>query len=64
VVYNPSENRIFSILLNLSFSYIAAVIFYIAQVELPNKQNKKKALSIFQRDLLNVYDELEIIWII
>lgn len=56
-----SENRIFLILVNLSFSYIAAVIFYIAQVEIPDKKKTEKALLTFQGDLLNVYDELEMI---
>lgn len=62
ILFNEfSENRICLILVNLSFSYIAAVIFYIVQVAMPNKQKAEKALTTSQGDLLNVYEELEMI---
>lgn len=50
--------NIFIVLLNLSFSYIAAVLFYVAQVKIPNINNKKKAFEVLSPDIHSINEEL------
>lgn len=53
-----NNSKIFMVLLNLSFSYLAAVFFYITQVLIPMKTKKKVALKILQPDIYQISNEL------
>ena len=56
--YLYDKYEIFVVLLNLSFSYLAAFMFYIAQVKIPNKNKSKKALKILKPDIHYISEKL------
>ena len=59
IFYNKViNNNFFSSILNLSFSYLAAVMFYIGQIVVPNNKKRKKALLMLQPDIYNLYDHI------
>lgn len=53
------NNNFFIILLNLSYSYFAAFLFYIGQVFIPTVKNQKKALIFAQPYLHNISKKMK-----
>lgn len=49
---------LFQVFLNLSYSYLAAFIFYIAQVIIPNSIKKQKAKLLLQSNIYSLYEQL------
>ena len=59
IFVKETENcRLFKVLLNLSFSYLAAVVFYIFQVIIPAKYKEEYSLRLLKKDLINIVDNL------
>ncbi len=52
------KNNFLIVLLNLSYSYLAATFFYIGQVFIPTIKNEKKALIVLQPYLHNISDKM------
>ena len=53
-----NEYTLFTVVLNLSYSYLAAVIFYIFQIVIPDKRKESKSFILLKKDLIAIADEL------
>lgn len=51
----------YSLINNISISYVAAFIFFIFQVYIPQKQKEKKSFSILENDLRKVIDDVDLL---
>lgn len=58
VFENLQKNVFYNVLINLSFSFLAATIFYIFQVIIPNRKSAKKALIILNPDIHKINEIL------
>lgn len=55
---NANEYTFFTVFLNLSYSYLAAVIFYVFQVFIPEKRKESKSFLLLKNDLIKIADDL------
>lgn len=53
------NSSLFNIILNLSYSYFAATLFYVVQVAIPEKKKTKNSLRILQEDLFLIFDIID-----
>lgn len=54
-----SNGSIYEIALNLSYSFLAAVIFYVLQTVIPDNKRKRKAKIILQGSVNKIADKLD-----
>lgn len=59
---SPNYIQINEVIVNLSYSYMAALIFYILNDFIPNYTRKQKALRLIAPRLLNIYMKMD--WIL
>lgn len=51
----------YSLINNISISYVAAFVFFIFQVYIPQKRKEKKSFSILENDLREVIDDVDLL---
>ena len=56
--YCDDAERINTVLLNLSYSYLASVLFFCMIELLPQLLNERKAFKVFEKDLKSVYRKM------
>lgn len=64
VTYNMPDyfgiEALYSFMNNISISYLAAVIFYVVQVYIPEEDNQKKSLEILKPKFINMVEFIEV----